>query len=43
MAGGSSGGSESSREALSGPSDAKKKQQKVKGIKGSGKFWKTIQ
>ncbi|XP_050590982.1 COP9 signalosome complex subunit 7b isoform X2 [Bombus affinis] len=38
MSGGSTGsaGSESCREALSTPPDAKKKQQKVKGIKGSG-------
>lgn len=42
MAGGNTGagGNESGREALSVPPDAKKKQQKVKGIRGSGKFWK---
>ncbi|KAK0166454.1 hypothetical protein PV328_004874 [Microctonus aethiopoides] len=41
-AGGSNiaGGSESSREAMSAPTDSKKKQQKAKGIRGSGKFWK---
>lgn len=43
MVGGGSvaGGSESGREALSVPSDAKKKSQKGKGLRGSGKFWKS--
>ncbi|KAJ8676207.1 hypothetical protein QAD02_011993 [Eretmocerus hayati] len=41
-AGGSgSGNNESCREALPVPSDAKKKQPKGKGIRGSGKFWKS--
>ncbi|XP_044012370.1 COP9 signalosome complex subunit 7a-like [Aphidius gifuensis] len=38
VAGGSSG--ELNREAMSVPSESKKKQQKTKGIRGSGKFWK---
>lgn len=43
VAGGSSGagGSESGREAMPVLTDPKKKLQKVKGIKVSGKFWKT--
>ncbi|KZC14081.1 COP9 signalosome complex subunit 7 [Dufourea novaeangliae] len=43
MAGGSpgTGGSESNREALSVPPDLKKKQLKIKCMKGSGKYWKT--
>lgn len=43
VAGGSScaGAGESSREAMPALSDPKKKLQKVKGIKVSGKFWKT--
>ena len=42
VAGGSgTSGNESCREALPVPPDAKKKQVKGRGIKGSGKFWKT--
>lgn len=37
----SAGGSESCREALPVPPDPKKKQQKGKNVRGSGKFWKT--
>lgn len=40
IAGGSSGGADLNREAMSIPLESKKKQQKTKGIRGSGKFWK---
>ena len=34
------GGSDSSREAMSNQSDGKKKQQKMKTVRGGSKFWK---
>lgn len=40
MVAGGSGGNESSREAMPVPSDAKKKQQKGKGLRSTGKFWR---